>query len=41
MVWEQVSEEDFSIYLAFLNSFFKNVELKPAISLAYLAGILT
>ena len=40
MVWEQVSGEDFSIYLAFLNSLFKNAELKPAISLAYLTGIL-
>ncbi|MBQ8012910.1 MAG: AAA family ATPase [Treponema sp.] len=40
MVREQVSQEDFDIYLAFLNSLFKNAELKPAISLAYLTGIL-
>ncbi|WP_294430017.1 AAA family ATPase [uncultured Treponema sp.] len=40
MVREQVSQEEFEIYLAFLNSLFKNAELKPAISLAYLTGIL-
>ena len=40
MVREQVSEEEFGIYLAFLNSLFKNAELRPAISLAYLTGIL-
>lgn len=40
MVREQVPEADFKIYLAFLNSLFKNAELRPAISLAYLTGIL-
>ncbi|WP_296328952.1 AAA family ATPase [uncultured Treponema sp.] len=40
MVREQVPQEEFDIYLAFLNSLFKNAELKPAISLAYITGIL-
>ena len=40
MVREQVPHEEFDIYLAFLNSLFKNAELKPAISLAYITGIL-
>ena len=40
MVREQVSEEEFGIYMAFLNSLFKNGALRPAISLAYLTGIL-
>lgn len=40
LVREQVSEKDFDIYLAFLISLFKNAELKPAIALAYLTGIL-
>lgn len=40
LVREQVPEQEFSIYLAFLNSLFKNGELKPAISLAYITGIL-
>ena len=40
LVREKVSEQDFKIYLAFLNSLFKNWELKPAITLAYITGIL-
>ena len=40
MVREQVGKEAFGIYLDFLNSLFKNQGLKPAISLAYLTGIL-
>ena len=40
MVRKQISEMDFNIYLAILNSFFKNGIFKPAISLAYLQGIL-
>ena len=40
MVREQVSEEEFGIYMAFLNSLFKNGALRPAISLAYLTGVL-
>ena len=40
LVREKVSRETFSVYLEFLNSLFKNQTLKPAISLAYLTGIL-
>lgn len=40
LVREQVTSEELSAYLGFLNSLFKNAELKPAISLAYLTGIL-
>ena len=40
LVREQVSEDVFADYLAFLNSLFKKRELKPAISLAYITGIL-
>ncbi|SDL58774.1 PD-(D/E)XK nuclease superfamily protein [Sarcina sp. DSM 11001] len=39
-VREQVSDELFQEYLAFLNSLFKSDTLRPAISLAYLTGIL-
>ncbi|MBR6198935.1 MAG: AAA family ATPase, partial [Spirochaetales bacterium] len=39
LIREQVSEEEFKAYLGFLNSLFKNAELKPAITLAYLTGI--
>lgn len=39
-VREQFSTEELQAYLGFLNSLFKNAELKPAISLAYLTGIL-
>lgn len=37
---EQVAEDEFDIYLAFLNSIFKNADIKSAISLAYITGIL-
>ena len=40
LVREQVSEQDLELYRAFLNSLFKSSELKSAISLAYLTGIL-
>ena len=40
MVRAQVSDEEFELYLAFLNSLFKNETLRPAISLAYITGIL-
>lgn len=40
LIREQVGDEEFKPYLGFLNSLFKNAELKPAISLAYLTGIL-
>ena len=40
LIREQVEAEEFSIYLGFLNSLFKNSALKPAISLAYLTGVL-
>lgn len=40
LVREQVPSFLFEKYLAFLSSLFKNNNLKPAISLAYLAGIL-
>lgn len=40
LVREQVSKEDFDLYLSFLVSLFKNAELKGAISLAYITGIL-
>lgn len=40
LVREEVPEAEFYQYLDFLNSLFKNETLKPAISLAYLTGIL-
>ena len=40
LIREQASKEEFGAYLGFLNSLFKNAELKPAISLAYITGIL-
>lgn len=40
LVREKVSEEEYEAYLAFLNSLFKSGTLKPAISLAYITGIL-
>lgn len=40
LVREQVSKELFECYLNFLSSLFKNSTLRPAISLAYLTGIL-
>lgn len=40
MVRQQVSQEEFDHYLVFLNSLFKNETLRPAISLAYITGIL-
>ena len=40
LVREKVSDEMFKSYLSFLNGLFKNADLSPAISLAYLTGIL-
>lgn len=40
LVREQVPSSVFESYLNFLSSLFKNADLKPAISLAYLTGIL-
>ena len=40
LVREQVSENLFQEYLSFLNGLFKSDTLRPAISLAYLTGIL-
>ena len=40
LVREKVSNEVFQSYIAFLNGLFKNSNLSPAISLAYLTGIL-
>ncbi|MBQ9063323.1 MAG: AAA family ATPase [Eubacterium sp.] len=40
MVREQVSDQLFQEYLSFLNGLFKSDTLRPAISLAYLTGIL-
>lgn len=40
LVREQVSEDLFGKYLSFLNGMFKSATLRPAISLAYLTGIL-
>ena len=40
LVREQVPEALFQSYLSFLNGLFKNADLSPAISLAYLTGIL-
>ena len=40
LVREQVPDTLFKSYLAFLNGLFKNADLSPAISLAYLTGIL-
>ncbi|MBQ6734236.1 MAG: AAA family ATPase [Lachnospiraceae bacterium] len=40
LVREQVSQELFDTFLSFLNGLFKSDTLRPAISLAYLTGIL-
>ena len=40
MVRQQVPDDEFDKYLSFLNSLFKNTTLRPAISLAYITGIL-
>ena len=40
LVREKVEEKLFSEYLSFLNGLFKSATLRPAISLAYLTGIL-
>lgn len=40
LVRNRVSEELFDQYLSFLNSLFKNNTLRPAVSLAYITGIL-
>ena len=40
LVREQVNKTLFDEYLQFLNTFFKNADLAPAIALAYLTGIL-
>ena len=40
LVRECAAEEDFNKYLAFLNSLFKNANIRSAISLAYITGIL-
>ena len=40
LVREQVSEDLFEKYLSFLNGLFKSATLRPAISLAYITGIL-
>ncbi|MBQ7724391.1 MAG: AAA family ATPase, partial [Lachnospiraceae bacterium] len=40
LVREQVSQDLFDRYLSFLNGLFKSDTLRPAISLAYLTGIL-
>lgn len=40
LVREQVPEELFKEYLGFLNGLFKNNTLRPALSLAYITGIL-
>ena len=41
LVREQVDDKLFSNYLSFLNGLFKSATLRPAISLAYLTGILS
>ena len=40
LVREQIESKLFNAYLEFLNGLFKNADLSPAISLAYLTGIL-
>lgn len=40
LVRQEVSDEEFQLYLAFLNALFKNTTIRPAISLAYITGIL-
>lgn len=40
LVRQEVPDEEFQLYLFFLNSLFKSEELRPAISLAYITGIL-
>ena len=40
LVREKVPEQLFNDYLSFLNSLFKNADLRPAIALAYITGII-
>ena len=40
LVRQQVPDKEFQLYLFFLNSLFKSEDLRPAISLAYITGIL-
>ena len=40
LIREQVEDKELEIYRGFLTSLFKNAHIKPAISLAYLTGIL-
>ncbi len=40
LIREEVPDEEFKEYLTFLNGMFKNRQLKPAIAMAYLTGIL-
>ncbi len=40
LIREEVPDEEFRKYLTFLNGLFKNRQLKPAIAMAYLTGIL-
>lgn len=40
LIREQIDEKELEIYRGFLTSLFKNAHIKPAISLAYLTGIL-
>lgn len=40
LIREEVPKEEFDVYLSFLISLFKNSALQPAISLAYITGIL-
>ncbi len=40
LIREEVADEIFAPYLEFLNGLFKNSNLKPAIAMAYLTGIL-
>lgn len=40
LIREQVEDRELEIYRGFLTSLFKNAHIKPAISLAYLTGIL-
>lgn len=39
LVREKVKDSVFKLYLTFLNTMFKNVNLMPAIALAYITGI--
>ncbi len=40
LIREQIEDKELEIYRGFLTSLFKNAHIKPAISLAYLTGIL-